>query len=86
VRRSQSLKRTQNQSQNPKSFHCEHCGTGGHLAEFCFRRKCEERLATELANKDRYHPSRGVPEPRLVSRGEGMVCTIYPRERCEFMP
>jgi hypothetical protein len=33
-----------------------------------------------MANKDRYRPSRGVPEPRLVPRGEGMVRTIYPRE------
>jgi hypothetical protein len=69
-----------------KPFHCEHCGRDGHLAEFCFRRKREERLARELANKDRYRPSRGVPEPRLVPRGEGMVCTIYPQERCEFVP
>jgi hypothetical protein len=38
----------------PKPFHSEHCGRDGHLAEFCFRRKCEERLARELANKDRY--------------------------------
>jgi hypothetical protein len=60
----------------PKPFHCEHCGRDGHLAEFCFRRKREERLARELANKDRYRPSRGVPEPRLLSRGEGMVHTI----------
>jgi hypothetical protein len=29
----------------PKPFHCENCGRDGHLAEFCFRRKCEERLA-----------------------------------------
>jgi hypothetical protein len=43
-------------------------------------------LARELANKDRYRPSRGVPEPRLVPRGEGMVRTIYPRERREFEP
>jgi hypothetical protein len=43
-------------------------------------------LARELANKDRYRPSRGVPEPRLVPRGEGMVCTIYHRERREFVP
>jgi hypothetical protein len=43
-------------------------------------------LARELANKDKYRPSRGVPEPRLVPRGEGMVCTIYPRERREFVP
>jgi hypothetical protein len=70
----------------PKSFHCEHCGRDGHLAGFCFRRKCEERLARELANKDKYHPSRGVPEPRLVPRGEGMVRTIHPRGRREFVP
>jgi hypothetical protein len=43
-------------------------------------------LARELANKDRYRPSRGVPEPRLVPRGEGMVRTIYPRERRELVP
>jgi hypothetical protein len=69
----------------PNPFHCEHCGRDGHLAEFCFRKKCEERLARELANKDRYHPPSGVLEPRLVMRGEGMVRTIYPRERCEFV-
>jgi hypothetical protein len=69
-----------------KPFHCEHYGKDGHLAKFFLRRKREERLARKLANKDRYHPSRGVPEPRLVSRGEGMVRTIYPRERCEFVP
>jgi hypothetical protein len=51
----------------PKPFHCEHRGRDGHLVEFCFRRKCEERLAREVANKDRYRPSRGVP--RLVPRG-----------------
>jgi hypothetical protein len=62
----------------PKPFHCEHCGRGEHLAEFCFRGKREERLAREFANKDRYRPSRGVPEPKLVLRGEGMVRTIYP--------
>jgi hypothetical protein len=70
----------------PKPFHYEHCGRDGHLTEFFFRRKYEERLAREMANKDKYHPSRGVPEPRLVPRGEGMVHTIYPRERCEFVP
>jgi hypothetical protein len=69
-----------------KPFHCEHCGTDGHLAEFCFRRKREKRLARELANKDRYRPSRGVLEPRLVPGGEGMVRTNYPRERRELVP
>jgi hypothetical protein len=70
----------------PKPFHCEHCGRDGHLAEFCFRRNCEERFARELANKDKYRPSRGVPEHRLVPRGEGIVRTIDPRERREFVP
>jgi hypothetical protein len=48
--------------------------------------KHEERLAREMENKDRYRPSCGVPEPRLVPRGEAMVRTIYPRERREFIP
>jgi hypothetical protein len=69
-----------------KPFYCELCGRDGHVAEFCFRRKRKENLARELANKDRYRPSRGVPEPWLVPRGEGMVSTIYPRERREFVP
>jgi hypothetical protein len=69
-----------------KPFYCEHCRRDGHLAEFCFRRKREERLARMFANKDRYHPSCGVLEPRLVPRGVGMVRTIYPRERREFVP
>jgi hypothetical protein len=43
-------------------------------------------LARKMANKDRYHPSRGVREPRLVLRGEGMVRIIYPRRRHEFVP
>jgi hypothetical protein len=42
--------------ENPKSkpklkpFHCEHCGRDGHLVEFCFRKKREERLSRELVN------------------------------------
>jgi hypothetical protein len=43
-------------------------------------------LARELANKDRYRPSRGVVEPRLVPGSEDMVRTIYRCERCEFVP
>jgi hypothetical protein len=39
-----------------------------------------------LVNKDTYRPPRGVPEPRLVLRSEGMVRTIYPRGRREFVP
>jgi hypothetical protein len=70
----------------PKPFYCEHCGRDGHLAEFCFERKREERLGRQMANKDKYRPSRVVPEPRLVPRGEGMVRIIYPHERHEFAP
>jgi hypothetical protein len=36
----------------PIHFHCEHCGRDGHKREFCFRRRREERLAREMANKD----------------------------------
>jgi hypothetical protein len=36
--------------------------------------------------EDRYYPSHGVAEPRMVPRGEGMVRTIYPREMCGFVP
>jgi hypothetical protein len=43
-------------------------------------------LDRELANKERYRPSRGVLEPRLALRGEGTVRTIYPRKRREFVP
>jgi hypothetical protein len=46
-------------------FHCGYCGRDGHKDEFCFKRKREERMAKELANKDKYHPSDGVLEPRV---------------------
>jgi hypothetical protein len=68
----------------PISFHCDHCGRDGHLAEFCFRRRREERFAREMANKDRYCPSRGVPKPCVVPRDEGVVRTIPTRERRAF--
>jgi hypothetical protein len=46
-------------------FHCGYCGRDGHKDEFCFKRKHEERMAKEWANKDKYHPSDGVFEPRV---------------------
>jgi hypothetical protein len=58
----------------------------GYLAEFCFRRKPEERFAREMANKDRYLPSRGVPGPRMVPRDEGLVYTVQRQGRQEFVP
>jgi hypothetical protein len=33
--------------------------------EVCFKRKREERMVKEWANKDKYHPSDGVLEPRM---------------------
>jgi hypothetical protein len=38
-------------------------------------REREARMAKEWANKDRYHPSHGVPEPRMpLPKGKGFVC------------
>jgi hypothetical protein len=39
-----------------------------------------------MANKDRYRPSRGVPEPRMVPKGEGVGYTIPRQSRREFVP
>jgi hypothetical protein len=46
-------------------FHYEFCGKDGHKKEFCYKRRREERMAKEWANKDRNHPSHEVPEPRV---------------------
>jgi hypothetical protein len=46
-------------------FHCVYCRRDGHKDEFFFKRKREERMAKEWANKDKYHPSSGVLEPRV---------------------
>jgi hypothetical protein len=53
--------------QKPKlvRFHCVYYGKDGHKDEFCFKRKREERMVKECANKDKYHPSDGVLEPRM---------------------
>jgi hypothetical protein len=46
-------------------FHCSYCRRDGHKDEFCFKRKREERMAKEWANKDKYHTSDGGLEPRV---------------------
>jgi hypothetical protein len=46
-------------------FHCGYCGRDGHKDQFFFKRKREERMAKEWANKDKYHPSDGVLEPHV---------------------
>jgi hypothetical protein len=45
------------------SFYYGYCGRYGHKDEFCFKRRRDERMAKEWANKDMYHPSNGVLEP-----------------------
>jgi hypothetical protein len=58
--------------------------------EFCFKRKREERMAKEWANKDRYNPSHCVPEPRMPlsmgdvssrSRGGSLERAVRPARR-----
>jgi hypothetical protein len=49
----------------PVKFHCDYCGRYGHKSEFFVKRKREERMAKEWANKDKYHPPNGVLEPRV---------------------
>jgi hypothetical protein len=64
---------------NPKlvRFHCGYCGRDGHKDEFCFKRKQVERMAKEWANKDKYHPSNGVLEPRVqMPRAKASVRTV----------
>jgi hypothetical protein len=58
-------------------LHCDYCGRDGHKGEFCFKRKREERMANEWANKDKYHPSNGVLEPRVqMPRAKVIVRTV----------
>jgi hypothetical protein len=58
-------------------FHCGYCGKEGHKDEFCFKRKREEKMAKEWANKDRYNPSHGVPKSRMpLPRGIAVVRSV----------
>jgi outer membrane biosynthesis protein TonB len=58
-------------------FHCDYCGRDGHKGEFCFKRRREERMAKEWANKDKYHPSNGVLEPRVqMPRAKASVSIV----------
>jgi hypothetical protein len=60
----------------PIKFHCGYCGRDGHKDEFCFKRKREERMAKEWAKKDKYYPSNGVLEPRVMLRAKAIVRTV----------
>jgi hypothetical protein len=58
-------------------FHCDYCGRDGHKDESCFNRNREERMKKEWANKDKYHPSNGVLEPRVqMARAKAIVRTV----------
>jgi hypothetical protein len=58
-------------------FHYGYCGRDGHKDVFCFKRKREERMAKEWANKDKYHPSDGVLEPHVqMPRAKASVRTV----------
>jgi hypothetical protein len=58
-------------------FHCGYRGRDGHKDEFCFKSKREEIMAKEWANKDKYHPSSGVLEPRVqMPRAKESVRTV----------
>jgi hypothetical protein len=58
-------------------FHCGYCERDGHKDEFCFKRKREERMVKEWANKDKYHLSSGVLEPCVqMPRAKASVRTV----------
>jgi hypothetical protein len=58
-------------------FHFEFCGKDGHKREFCYKRRREVRMPKEWANKDKYHPSSGVFEPRVqMPRAKASVRTV----------
>jgi hypothetical protein len=58
-------------------FHCGYCGKEGHKDEFCFKRKHEEKMAKEWANKERYNSSHGVPKPCMpLPRGKAVVRSV----------
>jgi hypothetical protein len=70
-------------NEQPKSkpkllrFHCGYCGRDSHKDEFCFKRKREEGMAKEWANKDKYQPSNGVLEPCVqMPRAKASVRTV----------
>jgi hypothetical protein len=61
-------------------FHCDYCGRDGHKDEFCFKRKREERMVKDWANKDKYHPSSGVLKPRVqlpIAKASVRTITVW---------
>jgi hypothetical protein len=61
----------------PMKFYWDYCGRDDHKSEFCYKRKREERMVKEWANKDKYHPPNGVLEPRVqMPRAKASVTTV----------
>jgi hypothetical protein len=53
---------------------------GEMATKFCFKRKREERMAKDWANRDKYHPSSGVLEPRVqMPRAKASVRLVKDR-------
>jgi hypothetical protein len=50
----------QQPSKREMRYHYDCCHRDGHLAEFCFRRKRDERREYELNNRNMYRPPHGV--------------------------
>jgi hypothetical protein len=50
------------------SYHFDYCHRDGHLTEFCFRRKRDERREYELNNRNMYRPPDGVHVPPFQRR------------------
>jgi hypothetical protein len=58
-------------------FQCDYCERDGQKGEFCFKKKREERMVKEWANKDKYHPCNGVLELRVqMPRAKAIVRTL----------
>jgi hypothetical protein len=84
VRRNQSPKRTQNQSQNRNPSIVSIVGGMGTLLSFASGGSVRRGWLESWPTRRGTSLSRGVSEPRLVPGGESMVCTIYPRDRCNI--
>jgi hypothetical protein len=57
-------------------YHRDYCHRDGHLIEFCFRRKRDERREYELNNRNMYRPPHGVhvpPVQRHNARTRGAI-------------
>jgi hypothetical protein len=81
VEKSNGEKASEHPQPKPKHklmlFHCDYCERDGHKDEFCFKKKREERMSKEWANKDKYHPSNGVLEPHVqMPRAKAVVRTV----------